>query len=79
MSVGSNHTYFLLPYYGAKQSCALASTLSSLLFSCMLLDAFKDTDKGVHIHFQKDGGLFNLKRLQSITKTLRMLIVIFFM
>ena len=54
----------------AKQDCVLAPTA---LFSILQLDAFKDMDKGVYIQFRTDGGLFNLKRLQSRTKILRML------
>ena len=55
---------------GSKQGCVFAPTLFSILFSCMLLDAFKVMDKGVYIQFRSDGGLFNRKRLQSRTKTL---------
>ena len=59
---------------GAKQGCVLALTPFSILFSYMLMDAFKDMDKGVYVQFRTDVGLFNLKHLQSHTKILRMLI-----
>ena len=59
---------------GTKRGCVLALTLFSILFSCMLLDAVKDMDKDVYMQFRTDGGLFKLKRLQSRTKTLHMLI-----
>ena len=40
----------------------------------MPLDSFKDMDKGVYIQFRTDGGSINPRRLQSHTKTLRILI-----
>ena len=51
---------------GVKQDCVLAPTLSSILFSVMLTDAFYDCDDGFPIRF--DGKLFNLSRLQSKSK-----------
>ena len=53
---------------GVKQSCVLAPTLFSLVFSAMLTDAFRDTDIGIGIRYRKDGSVFNLRRLQVITK-----------
>ena len=44
----------------------------------MLLDAFKDMDKGMYIQSRTNSGQFNLRGLQSQTKTLRMLICDFF-
>ena len=54
---------------GVKQGCVLAPTLFSLMFSAMLMDAFKDSDVGIKLRYRLDGKLFNLKRLQAKTKT----------
>lgn len=59
---------------GTKQGCVLAPTLFTIVFSVMLLDAFKDTERGIYIQFHTDGNLFNLRRLQAKTKVLEMLI-----
>ena len=53
---------------GVKQGYVLALTLFSILFAAMLLDAFRDCDRGVFIQFATDGKLFNLRRLQAKTK-----------
>ena len=50
---------------GEKQGCVLAPTLISIMFSVMLMDAFKDTDQGISISYRTDGYLFNLRRLQA--------------
>ena len=34
----------------------------------MLNDAFCDGDSGIPIRYRSDGGLFNLRRLQAVTK-----------
>ena len=47
------------------QSCVLASTLFSMMFSAMLTDAFQDGDSGIPIRYRFDGKLFNLRRLQE--------------
>jgi hypothetical protein len=52
---------------GAKQGCALALTLFTILFSCILNDAFKDMQSGIQIQFRTSGGTFNLRRLQAKT------------
>ena len=54
---------------GVKQGCVLAPTLFSLMFSAMLLDAFKDSDIGIKLRYRFDGKLFNLRRLQAKSKT----------
>lgn len=51
-----------------KQGCVLALTLSSMVFSAMLSDAFRDGDIGVSFRYRTDGSLFNLRRLQAKTK-----------
>jgi len=53
---------------GAKQGCVLASTLFILMLLAMLTDAFKETSPGIPINCRCDGKLFNLRRLQAITK-----------
>lgn len=53
---------------GAKQGCVLAPTLFSILFSCVLNDAFKDLQSGIRVQFRTSGGIFNLRRLQAKTK-----------
>ena len=53
---------------GVKQCCVLAPTLLSLTFSAMLTDEFRDCDAGIRIGRRSDGKLFNLRRLQVVTK-----------
>ena len=53
---------------GVKQGCVLAPTLFSMVFSAMLTDAFRGCHDGIHIKYRTDGGLFNLRRLQAVTK-----------
>ena len=54
---------------GVKQGCVLAPTLFSLMFSAMLIDAYKDTSYGVNLRYRYDGGgLFNQARLKAKTK-----------
>ena len=45
-----------------------APTLFSLMFTAMLSDAFQDTDGGIGLKYRMDGKLFNLRRLQAVTK-----------
>ena len=59
---------------GVKQGCVLAPTLFSILFSMMLLSAFKDSDPGIPITYRTDGGIFNIQRLKAKTKVTRALI-----
>ena len=54
---------------GVKQGCVLAPTLFSLMFSAMLIDAFKEETYGVDISYRFDGGgLFKPTRLKAYTK-----------
>ena len=53
---------------GVTQGCVLAPTLFSLMFSAMLTDASRDCDAGIRIRQRSDGKLFNLRRLQVVTK-----------
>ena len=54
---------------GVKQGCVLAPTLFSMMFSAMLIDAYKDTSYGVDLNYRYDGGgLFNQARLKAKTK-----------
>ena len=39
-----------------------------MVFSAMLTDAFPDGDNGIYIRYRFDGKLFNLRRLQAISK-----------
>ena len=50
---------------GVKQSCVMAPTLFSMMFSAMLMDAFQDSDTGFPIRYRFDGNTFNLRRLQA--------------
>ena len=53
---------------GVKQGCVLAPTLSSMIFSAMLNGAYREGKIGVDFHFQIEGKLFKLRRLQAKTK-----------
>ena len=59
---------------GAKQGCVMAPVLFTLVFSAMLNDAFHDNDLGSLIRFRTDGNVFNLRRLNSKTRTSKVLI-----
>ena len=48
-----------------KQSCVLAPTLFSMMFSAMLTAAFQDVDSSIPIRYRFDGKLFNRRRLQA--------------
>ena len=54
---------------GVKQGCVLAPTLFSMMFSAILIDAYKDTSYGVDLKYRfNGGGLFNQARLKAKTK-----------
>ena len=53
---------------GVKQGCVLAPTLFSMMFAAMLIEAFKESSTGIPIRYRYDGNLFNLRRLQPLSK-----------
>ncbi|VDL89073.1 unnamed protein product [Schistocephalus solidus] len=53
---------------GVKQGCALAPTLFSLMFSAMLMDAYRDEQPGIRIAYRTDGHLLNSRRMQAPTR-----------
>ena len=59
---------------GTKQGCVMAPLLFTLVFSAMLNGAFHDNDLGALIRFRTDGNVFNLRRLNSKTRTSKVLI-----
>nr|VZI19343.1 unnamed protein product [Spirometra erinaceieuropaei] len=48
---------------GVKQGCVLAPTLFSLMFSAMLMDAYRDERPGIRIAYRMDGHLLNQRRM----------------
>ncbi|BHF59902.1 hypothetical protein SprV_0100286300 [Sparganum proliferum] len=56
---------------GVKRGCVLAPTLFSLMFSAMLMDAYRDEGPGIRIAYRTDGHLLNQRRmhLQSRVST----------
>nr|VZI52121.1 unnamed protein product [Spirometra erinaceieuropaei] len=48
---------------GVKQGCVLAPTLFSLMFSAMLMDAYRDERPGIRIAYRTDGRLLNERRM----------------
>nr|VZI28350.1 unnamed protein product [Spirometra erinaceieuropaei] len=48
---------------GVKQGCVLAPTLFSLMFSVMLMDAYRDERPGIRIAYRTDGHLLNQRRM----------------
>nr|VZI10075.1 unnamed protein product [Spirometra erinaceieuropaei] len=48
---------------GVKQGCVLAPTLFSLMFSVMLMDAYRDEHPGIRIAYRTDGHLLNHRRM----------------
>nr|VZI38537.1 unnamed protein product [Spirometra erinaceieuropaei] len=48
---------------GVKQVCVLAPTLFSLMFSAMLIDAYRDERPGIRIAYRADGHLLNQRRM----------------
>ncbi|BHF73242.1 hypothetical protein SprV_0401632000 [Sparganum proliferum] len=48
---------------GVRQGCVLAPTLFSLMFSSMLMDAYRDERPGIRIAYKTDGHLLNQRRM----------------
>ncbi|BHF64622.1 hypothetical protein SprV_0200762800 [Sparganum proliferum] len=48
---------------GVKQGCVLAPTLFSLMFSAMLMDAFRDERSRIRIAYRMDSQLFGQRRM----------------
>nr|VZI42116.1 unnamed protein product [Spirometra erinaceieuropaei] len=48
---------------GVKQGCVLAPTFFSLMFSAMLMDAYRDERPGIRIAYRTDGHLLNRRRM----------------
>nr|VZI07985.1 unnamed protein product [Spirometra erinaceieuropaei] len=55
---------------GVKQGCVLAPTLFSLMFSVMLMDAYRDERPGIRIAYRTDGHLLNQRRMHFQSRTL---------
>nr|VZI13771.1 unnamed protein product [Spirometra erinaceieuropaei] len=49
--------------HGIKQDCALLSTLFSLMFSAMLMNAYCDECPGIPMAYGSDGHLLNHRRM----------------
>ncbi|BHF69740.1 hypothetical protein SprV_0301278600 [Sparganum proliferum] len=55
---------------GVKQGCVLAPTLFSLMFSAMLMDAYRGDERpGIRIAHRTDGQLLNQRRTNSSSPT----------
>nr|VZH93633.1 unnamed protein product [Spirometra erinaceieuropaei] len=48
---------------GVKQECVLAPTVFSLMFSAMLMDAYREERPGIRIAYRTDGHLLNQRRM----------------
>nr|VZI48828.1 unnamed protein product [Spirometra erinaceieuropaei] len=55
---------------GVKQGCVLAPTLFSLMFSAMLMDAYRDERPGIRIAYRTDGQLLNQRRMNFPSRVL---------
>ncbi|VDM00392.1 unnamed protein product [Schistocephalus solidus] len=53
---------------GVKQGCVLAPNLFSLMFSAMLMDAYRDEPPWIRITYRTDGHLLNSRRMQAPTR-----------
>ncbi|BHF59536.1 hypothetical protein SprV_0100249600 [Sparganum proliferum] len=49
---------------GVKQGCVMAPTLFSLMFSAMLMDAYREEPPGIRIAYRTDGHLLNQRRMR---------------
>ncbi|VDL86201.1 unnamed protein product [Schistocephalus solidus] len=50
--------------HGVKPGCVLAPTLFSLMFSAMLMDAYRDEQPEIHLAYRTDGHLLNSRCMQ---------------
>nr|VZI22603.1 unnamed protein product [Spirometra erinaceieuropaei] len=50
---------------GVKQGCVLTPTLSSLMFSVMLMDAYPEERPGIRIPYRTDGRHLNQRQMHS--------------
>ncbi|BHF65299.1 hypothetical protein SprV_0200830900 [Sparganum proliferum] len=50
-------------FNGVNQGCALAPTFFSLIFSAMLMDAYREERPGTRITYRTDGQLLNHRRM----------------
>ncbi|BHF73608.1 hypothetical protein SprV_0401669000 [Sparganum proliferum] len=48
---------------GVKQGCVLAPTLFTLMFSAMLVEAYRDERPGIRIAYRADGHLLSRRRI----------------
>ncbi|BHF75229.1 hypothetical protein SprV_0501832400 [Sparganum proliferum] len=53
---------------GVKQICVLAPNLLALVFSAMLMDAYRDDKAGLRIDYRTDGHLLSSRRMQALTR-----------
>lgn len=53
---------------GVKEASLTGCTLFSMKFTAMLNGIIQDNDAGINLKYRADGKLFNLRRLQTITK-----------
>ncbi|XP_076028432.1 uncharacterized protein LOC143017527 [Oratosquilla oratoria] len=60
---------------GVKHGCVLAPILFNLFFIYGLNHAFRDLDLGVYLRFRFEGSVFDLRRLNTKTKTTEKLIL----
>ncbi|VDL99446.1 unnamed protein product [Schistocephalus solidus] len=58
---------------GVKQGCVLAPTLFSILFSAMLMYAYRNEQPGIRITYRTDGKRLNIRRMQASTRVSHLL------
>ena len=56
-----------------SRDVCLPLCFSIFFYAAMLLDAFRSNNKGIHIKYRTDGGIFNLQRLRSKSKVIDLL------
>ncbi len=70
--VGTSQSLSFPVQVGMKQGCVLAPLIFNLFLAAVTLPIRNSLspDEGVCLQFRLDGNLFNLRRLQAITKTI---------